>query len=181
MKLPGSGTTTDTRPTGHSAFSSYSTPNCRSVWFTPQFLKVEGVETVPRRPRQFQHRLQVAPRVTRYDPMSIWEIDMGDRCGRSESNGISIGLSILKMGYRYGIWYIDMVILDINMGYGLMIWEMTVSIRSSPISVWDILSLWLRVAYLGVVEAAPVERRLLLGQRRRLALLRPALRVHKGF
>jgi len=38
------------------------------------------------------------------------------------------------MGYRYGIWYIDMVIhhidmviLDIDMGYGLMIWDMTVS------------------------------------------------------
>jgi hypothetical protein len=41
------------------------------------------------------------------------------------------------MGYRYGIWYIDivihpidmvildidMVILDIDMGYGLMIWR----------------------------------------------------------
>jgi hypothetical protein len=52
------------------------------------------------------------------------------------------------MGYRYGIWcidvviyHIDMVILDIDMGYGLMIWEMTVSIWSSPISIWDILSL----------------------------------------
>jgi len=39
------------------------------------------------------------------------------------------------MGYRYGIRYIDMVIyhihmviLDIDMGYGLMIWELTVSI-----------------------------------------------------
>jgi len=42
-------------------------------------------------------------RVTRYDPISIWEIDMG---------------------------------------YGLMIWEMTTSIRSSPISMWDIMSLW---------------------------------------
>jgi len=38
------------------------------------------------------------------------------------------------MGYRYGIWHIDMVIhhidmviLDIDMGYGLMIWDMTVS------------------------------------------------------
>jgi hypothetical protein len=55
------------------------------------------------------------------------------------------------MDYRYGIWYvdmviyhIDMVILDIEMGYGLlvMIWEMIVSIRSSPISIWEILSLW---------------------------------------
>ena len=39
------------------------------------------------------------------------------------------------------IYHIDMVILNIDMGYGLMIWEMTVSIRSSPISIWDILSL----------------------------------------
>jgi len=52
------------------------------------------------------------------------------------------------MGHRYGIWYIDtiiyhidMVILDIDMGYGLMIWEMTVLIRSSSVSIWDILSL----------------------------------------
>jgi len=52
------------------------------------------------------------------------------------------------MGYRYGIRYIDMVIyhidmviLDIDLGHGLMIWEMTVSISSSPISIWDILSL----------------------------------------
>jgi hypothetical protein len=33
------------------------------------------------------------------------------------------------------IYHIDMVILDVDMGYGLMIWEMIVSI-------WDILSLW---------------------------------------
>jgi len=49
------------------------------------------------------------------------------------------------MRYRFGIRYIDMVIyhidmviLDIDMGYGLIIWEMRVSIRSSPISIWDI-------------------------------------------
>jgi hypothetical protein len=29
----------------------------------------------------------------------------------------------------YGIWNIDMVILDGDMGYGISIWEMTVSIR----------------------------------------------------
>jgi hypothetical protein len=40
------------------------------------------------------------------------------------------------------IHHIDMVILDIGMGYGLMIWEMTVSIWSSPALIWDILSLW---------------------------------------
>ena len=52
------------------------------------------------------------------------------------------------MEYQFGIryvdmvnYYINMVILDIDMEYGLMIWEMTVSIRSSPISIWDILSL----------------------------------------
>ena len=33
-------------------------------------------------------------------------------------------------------------ILDIDIGYGLMIWEMMVSIWSSPISTWDILSLF---------------------------------------
>jgi hypothetical protein len=39
-------------------------------------------------------------------------------------------------GIRYVdmvIYHVDMVIQDIDMGYGLMIWEMTVSIRSSPI------------------------------------------------
>jgi hypothetical protein len=56
--------------------------------------------------------------VTRYDPTSIWDIDMV-------------------------IYHIDMVILDIDTGYGLIIWEMAVSIRSSPRSIWDILSLWL--------------------------------------
>ena len=35
---------------------------------------------------------------------------------------------------------IDMVILDINMGYGLIIWEMTIKIWSAWISIWDILS-----------------------------------------
>jgi len=38
------------------------------------------------------------------------------------------------------IHHIDMVILDIDMGYGLMIWEMMVSIWSSPILIWEILS-----------------------------------------
>jgi len=56
-------------------------------------------------------------------------------------------------GYRYGIWAndmgdvsIDTVISHIDMGYGLMIWEMSVSIRSSPVSIWDILSLCLEHA-----------------------------------
>jgi len=39
------------------------------------------------------------------------------------------------------IYHIDMVILNIDMGYGLLIWEMTVSIWSSPISILDISSL----------------------------------------
>ena len=42
------------------------------------------------------------------------------------------------MGDRYGR---SDIILDIDMGYGLMIWDMLVSIRSSSISTWDILSL----------------------------------------
>jgi len=70
---------------------------------------------------------------------------MGYRYGRSDINVTSIGLS---MCYRYGMWYInmiiyhiDMVILDIDMEYGVIIWEMTVSIWSSSISRWDILSL----------------------------------------
>jgi len=49
-------------------------------------------------------------RVTIYDPISIWEIDMGDLYGISDINEISIGISI------HGIWgYIDM-------GYGISIW-----------------------------------------------------------
>jgi hypothetical protein len=41
-------------------------------------------------------------RVTRYDPRSIWEIDMGYRYGRS--------IWEIDMGDRYGrsIWEIDM-------------------------------------------------------------------------
>jgi len=38
------------------------------------------------------------------------------------------------------IYHIDVVILNIDMGYGLVIWEMTVPIRSSWIPIWDILS-----------------------------------------
>jgi hypothetical protein len=93
-------------------------------------------------------QLDPTSRVTRYDPISIWQIDMGDRYGRSDINGISIGISMWDMGYRFWIRYIDMVvyhidmvILDIDMGYGLMIWKMTVSIWSSWRSIWDILSL----------------------------------------
>jgi len=92
--------------------------------------------------------LALISRVTRYDPISIWEIDMGDRYGRSDINEISIRISKWDMGYRFGIRYIDMVIyhidmviLDIDMGYGLMIWEMTVSIWSSSVSMFEFLSL----------------------------------------
>jgi hypothetical protein len=49
------------------------------------------------------------------------------------------------MGYRYGIWgidviifHIDRVILDIDLGYGLKTWEMTLSTWLSSISIWDI-------------------------------------------
>ena len=71
---------------------------------------------------------------------------MGYRYGRSDFNEISIW----DMGYRFGIRYIvmlmyhiDMAVLDIDVGYGLMIWEMTVSIWSSFTSMRDILSLCL--------------------------------------
>jgi len=56
----------------------------------------------------------------------------------------------IDMGYgdRYGIWnidmviyHIDMVILDVDIGHGILIRGMTVSILSSLISMWDILSL----------------------------------------
>ena len=50
------------------------------------------------------------------------------------------GLAIRDMVYRYGYLPSEMVILDINMGYALMIWEMTISIWSSWISIWNILS-----------------------------------------
>ena len=85
----------------------------------------------------------VGRRMTIYnDRISIWDIDMGDRYAGSDVNGILTGIPTLDMCYRYGIWYIDMVIyhidmviLDTDMGYGSMIWEMTVSIRSSPIVI----------------------------------------------
>jgi hypothetical protein len=60
----------------------------------------------------------------------------------------SMRILIWDTCYRFGIRYIgmviyhiDMVILDIDIGYGLMIWEMAVSIWSSPTSTWDTLSL----------------------------------------
>jgi len=90
---------------------------------------------------------QVGSRVTRCDPILIREIDVGDRYGRSDVNRISIRMSKWNMGHQNGIWYIDMVIyrnhidmviLDIDTGFGLLMWEMTVSIWSSPISIWDI-------------------------------------------
>jgi hypothetical protein len=54
---------------------------------------------------------------------------MGYRFGRSNINEISIGISVCDMGYRCWMWnidmviyHLDMVIRDIDMGYGLMIW-----------------------------------------------------------
>jgi len=84
---------------------------------------------------------ELVARVTRHDR----DIDMGYRYGHrygiSDINEVSIWVSIWNMGYRYGIWYIDMVIhhidifiLDIEMGCGISICEMTVSILSSWIS-----------------------------------------------
>jgi len=76
---------------------------------------------------------------------SICEIDMRDRHGRSDVNWISIGVSICDMGHRYGIWFTEMVLyhrdMVIDMGYGLIMWEMTVSIWSYWMSIWDISSL----------------------------------------
>ena len=53
---------------------------------------------------------------------------MGYRYGRSDINEISIWISICDVGYRYGIWCIDLVIYHIDtvirdrdMEYGLMI------------------------------------------------------------
>ena len=75
-------------------------------------------------------------RVNRYDPMSIWDIDMGYQYGILDINEISIMVSIWNMGYRYGIWYIDMVthhidmvILDIDMGYLV---TLRVALRPGP-------------------------------------------------
>ena len=65
---------------------------------------------------------------------------MGDRYGRSDIDGISMGILIWNTVYRYGKWDIDiviyhigMVMLDISMEYWLMIWEMTLLMWSSPI------------------------------------------------
>jgi hypothetical protein len=56
------------------------------------------------------------------------DIDMGDRYGRS----------IWEID---GIYHIDMVNMNIDVGYGLMIWEMGVSIWSCSISIWKDLAL----------------------------------------
>jgi len=61
---------------------------------------------------------------------------------------------------------IYLVILDTDVGYGLMIWEMTVSIWSSPISIWVILSLCL-------------EQLREVGLPRDRAVPRPHQRVHR--
>jgi hypothetical protein len=60
--------------------------------------------------------------------ISIWDIDMAYRMGHIDINGKSTWVSIWDMRYRYGIWYIDMVIhhidmviLDFDIGYGLSI------------------------------------------------------------
>ena len=70
------------------------------------------------------------------------------RYGTSDINRISIGIPIWYMGYQFSrryidvaIYHIDMVILDIDVGYVLLIWEMTVSIWSSSLSIWELFSL----------------------------------------
>jgi hypothetical protein len=96
-------------------------------------------------------------RVTRYDVISIWEMVMGNRTDMVT-------------------YHIDVVILDIDMGYGLMIWEMKVSIRSSPISMWDILSLWTQPCHScdvtrGIVELEQQHALLLGGGARRVVVV----------
>jgi len=99
------------------------------------------------------------PRLLRYMTLFTWqamsarpivtsynlEIDMGDRTSMKYRLEYRYGMCAIDLGYSISIRLSTisiMVILDIDTGYGLMMWEMTVSIRSSPISIWDILSLW---------------------------------------
>jgi hypothetical protein len=49
-----------------------------------------------------------------------------------------------------------MVILDIDMGYGQMIREMTLSIWSFSVSIWDNLSLWMGIC--GALHPRPAAR-----------------------
>jgi hypothetical protein len=64
------------------------------------------------------------------------------------------------VGIDMVVYHIDMVILDNDMGYGLMIWEMTVSVCSSAISIWDILSLWFNLHGLTPAgRGAPLDER----------------------
>ena len=55
---------------------------------------------------------------------------------------MACGLSVWDTVYRYGYLPYRCGHLEIDMGYGLMIREMTVSILSSPISIRDILTLF---------------------------------------
>ena len=77
--------------------------------------------------------------MTRYYPISIWEIDMG--CGRPDINGLSIGSSIWDIGYRYVIWYIDMVIHLFRYGhpgYRYEIWANDMEDESIDMVILDI-------------------------------------------
>ena len=58
-------------------------------------------------------------RVTRYDPISILEIDMRDR----RSNGYRYGISIWDMGYRFEIRYIYIIIISIWSSW-MSMWNM---------------------------------------------------------
>ena len=89
---------------------------------------------------------RVLHRVTIYDPISIWEtiweMDTGYRYGRSQVghqwdiNGVdNVGSDINGISMGLTMW-----VCVIDMGYGLMIREMTVLMRSSPISIWNVLS-----------------------------------------
>jgi hypothetical protein len=69
--------------------------------------------------------------------ISIWDIDMGYRISMRYRYGYRYGIWEIDMGYGISmvIHHIDIVILDIDVGYGLMIWEMTVTILPSRISI----------------------------------------------
>jgi hypothetical protein len=70
-------------------------------------------------------------RVTKYDAISIWEIDMRYRYGRSDVMDISMGLSIWDMCYQYEIWYIDLVIHHIDMVILGSKWDTVSSLASA--------------------------------------------------
>ena len=85
--------------------------------------------------------------------ISIWDIDMGYRYGISDINEISIWVSKSNMGYRYGIWYIDMAIHHVNFGhpgYRYGIWANDMGDDSIDMVILDI-----DMGYLVTLHATP--------------------------